>query len=209
MVALKGFASILIWGFTLNCYLIDALVHSMKPRTALQFTRIPCQRLSLTNFMTGTSIMPSGVTHGRMDMAVASSNIAAGAEAADSDEPPPSVESSVTKTAVNLAKSLIGASALSFPSSLALITSERAAILPASLFCIFFGCLAAYSFAVIGKVCHKQDAATFREAWSSTVGKSSAWIVTGIIAAPCFFTLLAYSIVIGDSFSSLAKVREF
>jgi sodium-coupled neutral amino acid transporter 11 len=67
------------------------------------------------------------------------------------------------------------------------------------------GVLAAYTFSLIGKACAEHNASTFQEAWSKSVGPKTAWMISGGITAKCFFASLMYSIIIGDSFSALAK----
>jgi len=71
--------------------------------------------------------------------------------------------------------------------------------------CTIFGIVAAYSFSIIGKVCKETDSKSFMEAWEKTVSPNSAWLITGSITSLCFLASLAYSIILGDSFSSLFK----
>ena len=114
-------------------------------------------------------------------------------------------EATVATSTFNLAKSIIGAGVLSLPSGVAFFSNSPVALLPASGILVFMGLLAAYTFSLIGRACDQHNAKTFQEAWSKSVSPDSAWIISGAITAKCFFASLAYSIIIGDSFSALAK----
>jgi hypothetical protein len=107
----------------------------------------------------------------------------------------------------NLAKSIIGAGVLSLPSGVAFFSDQPGALLPASAICAVFGLVAAYSFSSIGRVCRDTKSKSFQEAWEKTVNPKSAWLISGSITAMCFLASLAYSIIIGDSFTSLAQVK--
>ena len=49
-------------------------------------------------------------------------------------------------------------------------------------------------------------AETWNEAWCRSVGKGSSWVPTACVAVLCFSASLQYTMVIGDSFSSIFKV---
>ena len=115
-------------------------------------------------------------------------------------------KSSIAVSTFNLAKSVIGAGVLSLPSGVAFLADESSSLIPASIVCTIFGIVAAYSFSIIGKVCKETDSKSFMEAWDKTVSPNSAWLITGSITSLCFLASLAYSIILGDSFSSLFKV---
>ena len=114
-------------------------------------------------------------------------------------------EATIAVSTFNLAKSIIGAGVLSLPSGVAFFSSSPMALLPASAILTVMGLVAAYTFSLIGRACEQHNATTFQEAWSKSVGPDSAWIISGGITALCFFASLAYSIIIGDSFSALAN----
>jgi len=115
-------------------------------------------------------------------------------------------KSTIAVSTFNLAKSVIGAGVLSLPSGVAFLADESSSLIPASIVCTIFGIVAAYSFSIIGKVCKETDSKSFMEAWEKTVSPKSAWLITGSITSLCFLASLAYSIILGDSFSSLFKV---
>lgn len=114
-------------------------------------------------------------------------------------------EASLATSTFNLAKSIIGAGVLALPSGVAFFSDQPGALVPAGLLCTFMGVLAAYSFSLIGKACEQHNASSFQDAWAKSVDPSSAWLISAGITAKCFFASLAYSIIIGDSFTSLAS----
>lgn len=115
---------------------------------------------------------------------------------------------SLSTSTFNLAKSIIGAGVLSLPSGVAFFADEPSALIPASAICALFGLVAAYSFSSIGKVCRDTKSKSFQEVWEKTVSPKTAWTISGSITAMCFLASLAYSIFIGDSFTSLAQVSS-
>jgi hypothetical protein len=116
-------------------------------------------------------------------------------------------DATISTSIFNLAKSVIGAGVLSLPSGVAFFADESSALLPSSIICAVFGLIAAYSFSSIGNICKDYDADSFQDAWAKSVSPKSAWIISSSITAMCFLASLAYSIIIGDSFTSLAKVQ--
>ena len=114
-------------------------------------------------------------------------------------------DATVATSTFNLAKSIIGAGVLSLPSGVAFFSSSPMALIPAASILTVMGLVAAYSFSLIGRACEQHGATTFQEAWSRSVDPKSAWVISGGITALTFFASLAYSIIIGDSFTALAK----
>ena len=113
-------------------------------------------------------------------------------------------EATVSSSTFNLAKSIIGAGVLSLPSGISFFADVPSAILPASIMCAVMGLVSAYTFSLIGRVCEKTGATSFQDAWGKTIDPKSAWTISAGITAMCFLASLAYSIIIGDSFTSLA-----
>ena len=114
-------------------------------------------------------------------------------------------EATVISSTFNLAKSVIGAGVLSLPSGIAYFSDSPFAILPASVLCATMGVVAAYSFSLIGKSCDLHKTSSFQETFAKSVSKKFAFLISIGITFKCFFASLAYSIIIGDSFTSLAK----
>ena len=113
-------------------------------------------------------------------------------------------EATIASSTFNLAKSIIGAGVLSLPSGVAFFSDSAGALVPAVSILTCMGLVAAYTFSLIGKACEQHGATTFKEAWAKSVDPKTAWLISGGITAKCFFASLAYSIIIGDSFTSLA-----
>lgn len=114
-------------------------------------------------------------------------------------------KASIGISSFNLAKSIIGAGVLTLPGSIAYFSDEAIGLLPASAITIVMSLLAIYTFTSIGRSCEKTQSSSFRDVWSRSVGPEFSWIVTLSIIGKCFFSSLVYSIVIGDSFSSIAS----
>lgn len=115
-------------------------------------------------------------------------------------------DATIATSTFNLAKSIIGAGVLSLPSGVAFFADQKAALVPSSIICVLFGLVAAYTFSLIGKVCKEHDSTSFQDAWAKSVSPKTAGLISGSITALCFLASLAYSIIIGDSFTSLFKV---
>ncbi|CAN0353542.1 unnamed protein product, partial [Ectocarpus sp. 13 AM-2016] len=81
----------------------------------------------------------------------------------------------------------------------------RKAIIPASLIIAALGAVSAYTFVLIGRSCAETNAESYEQSWARTVGQRSAWVPAGACVATCFAGCLAFTIIIGDSFSALAK----
>lgn len=77
--------------------------------------------------------------------------------------------------------------------------------MPAAAIIATMGAICAYTFILLGRVCATTDADSYEQSWGKTVGEKSAWLPAGSCVATCFAGCLAYTIIIGDSFSALAK----
>jgi amino acid permease len=78
-------------------------------------------------------------------------------------------------------------------------------IIPASLFIGFLGTVSAYSFYLVGRMCHQDGAKSLGELWDKAIGKESSWLITLSVFTFAMGAALAYSIVLGDAFSSLTE----
>ena len=114
-------------------------------------------------------------------------------------------DTTVAATTFNIAKSIIGSGVLTLPSGVAFFADSPSALIPASLMCATMGLTAAYTFSSIGKACEQHDSKSFQDVWGKSVDPKTGWVLTTGITAKCFLASLAYSIVIGDSFSSIAN----
>ncbi|CAM9399088.1 unnamed protein product [Phaeothamnion confervicola] len=105
----------------------------------------------------------------------------------------------------NLVKNIIGSGILALPAGVAAFSGARGAMVPAAAMTVALGALSGYCFSLIGRACAATGAKTYGEAWSRTVGAGTAWLPSGSCTAKTFFACLSYSIIIGDSFSDIAR----
>ena len=62
---------------------------------------------------------------------------------------------------------------------------------------------------MLGRLCAITGATSYRSAWEKTVGESTAWIPGSTVCIKTFLAILAYSMVLGDTFSALFKTFGF
>jgi len=110
---------------------------------------------------------------------------------------------SIPSEVFNLVKGIVGVGVLSLPAGVAAFGNAQSAVLPAILLITIIGILSGFGFALIGKVCAYTGATSYRDAWSKTVGESTSWIPAWSCPLKTFFACLAYSMVLGDTFSKL------
>lgn len=111
----------------------------------------------------------------------------------------PIIRSSILKIYVSRS---VGFNCLSL---LAAAVMKRGAIVPAAGTIAALGALSAYTFVLIGRSCADTGAESYEQSWARTVGQKSAWLPAGLCVATCFAGCLAYTLIIGDSFSALAE----
>jgi len=104
---------------------------------------------------------------------------------------------------VNLVKAIVGSGVLSLPAAVAAYSSSRAAIGPAVLLLSLAAGLSAYCFALVARTCAATGSDSWAGAWEKTMGKRTAWLPSTLIVLKCFVACLAYTMVIGDAFSSI------
>ncbi len=113
--------------------------------------------------------------------------------------------SDVSTSTFNLAKTILGAGVLSLPAGIASFTDKKEGLFPATILLAFMGYVSAYSFSSIGNACRIHNVPTFSQAWAKSVSPKSAPFISAVVTIKTFFACLAYSIIIGDTFSSIAK----
>lgn len=118
-------------------------------------------------------------------------------------------DSDVLSSQFNLAKTILGAGILSLPSGIAAFSDSRMSLIPATGVLIFMSLMSAYTFSSIGSACEQHNVRGFADAWGSSVDKKSAVAISTAVTVKTFFACLAYGIIIGDTFSSLAKSANF
>merc|ERR1719203_1773599 len=122
--------------------------------------------------------------------------------ASASDDVKPS-GASVASSTINLVKAIVGSGVLSLPVGVAAFSSSRTALAPALFLMSIIGAISAYCFAMVARVCAGTDSQTWAEAWTRIIGERSAWVPSTFVALLCFSASLQYTMVIGDSFSSI------
>lgn len=110
---------------------------------------------------------------------------------------------SIPNEVFNLVKGIVGVGVLSLPAGIAAFADAKSAFLPAAVIIAVIGILSGYGFALIGKVCAYTGATTYREAWANSVGESTSWIPAWSATLKTSMACLAFSMVLGDTFSSL------
>ena len=116
-----------------------------------------------------------------------------------------SKKASVPISTFNLAKNIVGAGVLSLPNGIAYFSDSTSSLVPANILLFLTGTISAYSFSLIGRACAQHKTTNFQETWAKSVDPSTAKLINSGITLMCFFTVLSYSIIIGDSFTGLAK----
>lgn len=111
--------------------------------------------------------------------------------------------SQIAPSVLNLAKTILGAGVLSLPSGIALFSDSKYALIPSSILLAFMGLASAYSFSSIGKACSLHGVSSFADAFAKSLNLNSGIFISSIVTFKTFFACLAYSIIIGDSFSQI------
>jgi len=116
-------------------------------------------------------------------------------------------------SAANLGKNIIGAGVLALPAGAAGVTASAEAAgvghseTIAALVGMFlvFGALNATGFYLIGEVCARTGAKSYQEAWSRTLGASSAWVPSAASVVCCLTGTVACAAVIGGTATDLVS----
>lgn len=105
----------------------------------------------------------------------------------------------------NLVKGVLGVGVLSLPAGIAAFGNAQSAAIPAAALIASIGAIAAYNFSLLGRLCAITGATSYKSAWELSVGESTAWIPGSSCVIKTFFAILAYSMVLGDTFSALFR----
>lgn len=97
----------------------------------------------------------------------------------------------------------MGAGVLSLPAGIAAFGNAPSAALPAVILIACIGSLSAYGFGLTGRVCALTKSTTYRAAWSKSVGEKSSWIPAWTVTLKTCCAILAYSMILGETFQSI------
>ena len=102
-----------------------------------------------------------------------------------------------------MVKGIVGAGVLSLPAGIAAFGNAPSAVIPAVTLIAFIGGLSAYGFGLTGRVCSLTKATTYRDAWSESLSAKTSWIPAWTVTFKTFCAILAYSMILGETFQSL------
>jgi amino acid permease len=124
----------------------------------------------------------------------------------DADQEKSTGTASIPTLSVSLIKSVVGSGVLALPAGVATLgDSPSGVVVPAVLLILVIGASNAYFFSLIGRVCSMTGATSFRDAWERSVGTgSSSQLVSAVCSAKAGIGCLAYSMILADSFQSIA-----
>lgn len=110
----------------------------------------------------------------------------------------------ILASALNLVKTMVGSGALSLPFGIAAASDKAGAVYPAVGMVVGIGMASAYGYLQIVRACQATGASTYEEAWAKSVNAKTAPLVKWAVVITCASASLAYSIIIGETLSSLA-----
>jgi amino acid permease len=115
-----------------------------------------------------------------------------------------SSKSSLSTAMFNLVKGIVGAGVLSLPAGVAAFGDANGAILPAVLLITIMGSFSGYNFSLIGRICAFTGASSYSEGWEKSVGEKSSWIPALACSLSTFAAILAYSMILAETFQGIA-----
>jgi amino acid permease len=106
---------------------------------------------------------------------------------------------------VSLVKAIVGGGVLAIPAAVTTLGDSPQQVLPIAVALIVtMGTINAYYFSIMGKVCAWTGATTFSQAWERTMGVETSSLFASIICVKTALSCLAYSMIIAESFQSMA-----
>ena len=103
----------------------------------------------------------------------------------------------------NLVKGIVGAGVLSLPVGIAAFGDSQSAVIPAVALITIAGTLSGYNFSLIGRVCAATGATSYSNAWEKSIGEATAWIPAGACTCKTFLAVLAYSMILAETFQGI------
>jgi len=112
----------------------------------------------------------------------------------------------VSASIINLSKNIVGSGILALAGGVAAFSASPAGVYPALLVLFFLGGVSGYSFALIARVGDEVGADTYRDTWAKVFGENTALLPALTVLFKTFVGGLAYAIILGDMFSSVATL---
>jgi amino acid permease len=111
---------------------------------------------------------------------------------------------STMKAAIfNLVKGIVGAGVLSLPAGVAAFGDSKSAAIPAVALVSLAGALSGYNFSLIGRICAYTGASSYAGAWENSIGEATAWIPAACCTLKTFLAVLAYSMILSETFQGI------
>ena len=114
-------------------------------------------------------------------------------------------KSSLSTAMFNLVKGIVGVGVLSLPAGIAAFGDAQSAAWPAVALIAIMGSFSGYNFSLIGRVCAYTGASSYSNAWEKSVGEKSAWIPALACSSKTFLAVLAYSMVLAETFQGIVN----
>ena len=118
----------------------------------------------------------------------------------------PSGGATVSSSIINLSKNIVGSGVLALAAGIAAFTSSPFGVVPATLILLALGGLSGYTFSLIARVGDEVGADTYRDTWAKVFGEKTALLPALTVAFKTYVGGLSYSIILGDSFASIAAL---
>jgi sodium-coupled neutral amino acid transporter 11 len=119
-------------------------------------------------------------------------------------QPPAGV--SVTAAIINLSKNIVGSGVLALAAGVAAFSSSKVALLPAFAILLPTGIVSAYTFSSIARVGAAVGGNSYRDTWAKVFGEKTAILPDVTVIFMTMAAAICYSIIVGDSFASIAKL---
>jgi amino acid permease len=160
---------------------------------------VPSVRLSHAPGMSSSSQVQYAATSSSSKLQMSSSAAIEATALADDDDS----GATIPELIFNLVKGTVGAGVLSLPAGIAAWANAPSAVFPAVALIAIIGALSGYGFALIGRVCAYTDTESYRDAWSASVSEKTSWMPALAVTLQTICAVLAYSMILGDTFVSL------
>jgi Transmembrane amino acid transporter protein len=177
------FASLAVLGFLATATAVEAFVPSARTPTIPLVTTNIRQQVSFPTINT---------------ISKDSNSLRSTATADNAPQPRKTSGGTATIPALifNLVKGIVGAGVLGLPAGIVAFGNAPSAAIPALVLITFIGILSAYGFSMT-------DSSSFREAWTASVSSETSWMPSVAVTFKTICALLAYSMILGTTFSSL------